>query len=98
MFQLKLLAFKLFFVSFLVLNSQLFECVIISLIVVKFLLVEMHDFVTGHVKEFSGMGDDDDCTFAVCDVVFEPHDCIKIQMVSWLIQQQNIRLDEKCTG
>ncbi len=85
MLKLELLTLELFFMSFLVLNSQLFKCVIVSFIVVKFLLVEVHNLVASHIQELTGVRDNNNCALAICDVVLEPHDCVQVQMVGWLV-------------
>lgn len=54
----------------------------------------MDDFVAGNVQKLSGVRDYDDCTLAVTDIIFQPHDCIEIQMVSRFVQQQYFRFDE----
>jgi hypothetical protein len=98
MFQLELLTVELLPHSVLVFNSKLFKSVIIPFVIVEFLLVEMHDLVACHIEELSGVGDDDDCALAVCNVVFEPHDSVQIQMVGWLVEQKDVWFNEKGTG
>jgi hypothetical protein len=73
-----LLTVELFSLSFSVFNSDFFKSVIVSLVVIKLLLIEMNDFITGDVQELSSVGDDNDSVFAVSDVVFEPHDSVEI--------------------
>lgn len=76
MLKLELLAVKLFSMSFLVLNSQFFERVIVSFVIVKFFLVEVHNLVASHVKELTSVRDNNNCALAICDVVLKPHDCV----------------------
>ena len=76
MLEFELLTLELFFLSFRVLNSEFFKSVIVSFVIVKFLLVEVHDLVAGNVQEFSGVGNNNYCTLAVGNVVLEPHNCV----------------------
>ena len=85
MLKLELLTVKLFFVSFLVFDSQLFERVIVSFVIVKFFLVEVHNLVASHVEKLTSVRDNNNCALATCDVVFKPHDCVQIQVVCWLV-------------
>jgi hypothetical protein len=85
MLKLELLAVKLFSMSFLVLNSQLFERVIVSFVIVKFFLVEVHNLVASHIQELTGVRDNNNGALAICDVVLKPHDCVQVQVVGWLV-------------
>lgn len=78
MFEFKLLTVELFFLSLSVLNSDLFEGVVISFIVVELLLIEVDDLVACNVEELSGVGHNNDGVFTVCNVVFEPHNGVQI--------------------
>jgi hypothetical protein len=76
MLQFELLTLELFFLSFLVLNSEFFESVVVSFVIVKFLLVEVHDLVAGNVQKLSGVRNNNYSAFAVGNVVLEPHNCV----------------------
>lgn len=78
MVKFHLLTVESLLLSFSVLYSDFFKCVVISLVVVEFLLVEMNDLVACYVQEFSSMRYNDDCVFTVSNVVLKPHDCIQI--------------------
>ena len=73
-----MLALKLFLLSLSVLNSHFLESVVVAFVVVEFLLVKMDDLVACHVEELTGVGNDDDCALAVCDVVLKPHNCVQV--------------------
>ncbi len=85
MLKLELLALELFFMSFLVLDSQLFKGVIVSFVIIKFFLVEVHNLVASHIQELTSMRDNNNCALAICDVVLKPHDCVQVQVVGWLV-------------
>jgi len=85
-FEFHLLVFNLTAVAFSGLDSDFFEGVVVTSIVVKFFIEEMDDFITCHIEELSSVRDDDHCTFAIADVVLEPHDGIKIQVIGGLVQ------------
>lgn len=98
MLQLHLLVFNLPSVAFSALDSDLLESVVVTTIVVKFFIEEMNDLVTGHIQELPGMRNDNHCAFAVADVVLEPHDGVKIQVICGFVQQKDFGLDEESSG
>ena len=78
MFELELLTFKLLFIPLSVFDSNLLKSVIITLVIFKLLLIEVNDFIASHIQELSSMRDDNYNVLAVCNIVFEPHDCIQV--------------------
>lgn len=98
MLQFHLLSLQLPLVPLSIFDSYLLESVIVASVVLKPFVEEVNDLVTCHVQELSGVGYDHDCTFAIADVVLQPHDCVQIQMVCWLVQQQNFGLHEESSG
>lgn len=86
MFQLHLLVLHCSAVAFSVFDTHLLEGIVVAAVVVQFLVEVVDYLVAGHIQELSGMGDDDDCTLAVADVVLKPHDSIQVQVICWLVQ------------
>lgn len=86
MFKFKLLTFELFELSFFIFNSNFFKSVVITFIVVEFLLIKVDNLVACNVQELSGVGYNNNNVLAMCNVILEPHDCVKIQVICWLIQ------------
>ena len=78
MFELELLTFKLLFIPLSVFDSNLLKSVIITLVIFKLLLIEVNDLIASHIQELSSMRDDNYNVLAVCNIVFEPHDCIQV--------------------
>ena len=78
MFELELLTFKLLFIPLSVFDSNLLKSVIITLVIFKLLLIEVNDFIASHIQELSSMRDDNYNVLTVCNIVFEPHDCIQV--------------------
>ena len=78
MFELELLTFKLLFIPLSVFDSNLLKSVIITLVIFKLLLIEVNDLIASHIQELSSMRDDNYNVLTVCNIVFEPHDCIQV--------------------
>jgi hypothetical protein len=67
----------------------------VTLVVGELLALEMDDFVTRGIKEISCVTNNDDRSLGkILDVVLKPDQSWKIQMVSRLIEQENLWLRE----
>lgn len=55
MVEFHLLTFECLVLSLSVLDSDFLEGVVVSLIIVKFLIIEMDDFITSYIQELSSM-------------------------------------------
>lgn len=76
MLELHLLIVELLCASLSIFDTQLFEGIIVTTIIVKFFIEVMHNLIASNIQELSGVGYDDDSTFTVADIVLKPHNCI----------------------
>lgn len=97
-FELHLLVFNFSAISFSALNSDLLKSVVVTAIVIQFFVEKMNNFIASHVQKLSGVRHDNNCTFAVANIVLEPHDSVQIQVIGWFVQQKNLRFDEEGSG
>ena len=58
-------------------------------------IVQFNDFTCDTVKEVAVMGDDNHRAFVVEQIGFQPCNGLQVQMVSRLIQNNQVRLKEK---
>jgi hypothetical protein len=77
-----------------------FELVKISFVVCEFLVLELNDFIDDLVQEVLGVRNDDNCDAEGKDVLLEPNEGDEIQVIGWLIQEQNFGLTKHylCNG
>lgn len=78
MLKLHLLILHLATVAFSVLNSVLFEGIVVTSVVVQFLIEIVDDFVACYIQKLPCMRHDDHCASTIADVVLQPHDCVQI--------------------
>ena len=76
MFELHLLTFELFFISFSTLYSDFLEGVIVSSIVIQSLVIKVNDLVARYIQELSSMGNDNYCILTIDDIILKPHHSI----------------------
>ena len=55
MIELHLLTFEGFVLSLSVFDSDFFEGVVVTLIVVEFLIIKMNDFIAGYIQKLSSV-------------------------------------------
>lgn len=72
--------------------------VIVSLVVGEFLVLKEDGLLHNMIKELSIMTNHNYSDTTVAQVVIQPHNTIKIKMVSGLIQEKYIRFNEEGTG
>lgn len=81
-----LLAVMLFLLTISILDSNFLESIVVSFVIMKLFVVVMNDLITCNIKKFSSMRNNNNCIFTIGDIIFKPHNCIQIQMVSRLIK------------
>lgn len=69
MLKLHLLIVQLLFIPFSALNSNLFESVIISFIVIQLFIEVMNRLIAGNIQELSSVGYDNYSVFACADII-----------------------------
>ncbi len=65
--------------------------IIIAGIDADFAIIQVGHMRADAIQKMAIMRNDDDGTFAGVDYIFQPADSVDIQIVGWLIQQQNVR-------
>ena len=70
----------------------------VTLVVGELLTLEVNDLINGGIEEIPGVGHDNDRDVKILDVVFEPNESWKIQMIRWLVQHKNLRFTEDDLG
>ena len=70
---------------------DLLEVVIIPHIPVKLLIIHMIDEVHHLIQEGDVMGNEDERILIFLEIPFQPFNVHLVQIVGWLIQQQNVR-------
>ena len=82
-FKLRLLVLHLTSVTLSVLNSILFEgVVVVAAIRLEFFIEGVDNFITGNIQKLSSVRDNHNSALAFADIVLEPHHSVKSR---WLV-------------
>ena len=98
MFKLHLLVLHLTSVTLSVLNSSLFEGVVVTAIILKFFIEEVNNLITGDIEKLSSVRDNNNSALAVTDIILEPHHSVQVEMVGGLIQKEHLGLDKESSS
>ena len=91
---LLLLGFSVSGLQLVLLIPHFLKGVVISLVVVQLLVEQVNDLVAAEVQELSVVRNDDHGDVQLHEVVFKPNDCVQVQVIGGLIQEQDLRLTE----
>ena len=98
MFKLRLLVLHLTSVTLSVLNSILFEgVVVVAAIRLEFFIEGVDNFITGNIQKLSSVRDNHKSALAFADIVLEPHHSVKSRWCR-LIQKEHLGLDKESSS
>mmetsp|Transcript_41585 Transcript_41585/g.90649 ORF Transcript_41585/g.90649 Transcript_41585/m.90649 type:complete len:328 (+) Transcript_41585:595-1578(+) len=74
------------------------ERIVVPLVVGELLIPEVNNIRANGIQEIPSMGHDNQGSRALRQVLFQPSHRVEVQMVSGLVQQEEIRVSKKCAG
>ena len=60
--------------------------------------MHVHDVGADCVQEILRVGDEDENTLVLLELLFQPHTGLQVQMVGWLVEQEDCWGDEESAG